>query len=245
HYDPVISISILYKKGNPDTLEEYTTIYEIYDAIVAAGKGYYIVKKDMADAFLNIPLSRLLYWLFGFEWQGCSYTETCLPFGLSTAPFLFNLFAEAFHWMLENYLGWCVNHYLDGFIRIIPPASVNEIFLDRAEQDYYELIQLLGVPRNDKKDNHESARGHIVTILGIEVVTFRLGARLPQGKVAKAQKLATAGLHRTTLSIHDSDELSGFLNFCAKVSHLGRLYLLKYNSMRYSHVSDCGSNVQR
>ncbi|KAI0996201.1 hypothetical protein K3495_g11978 [Podosphaera aphanis] len=204
---------------------EYTTIYEIYDAIVAAGKGCYNVKKDMADAFRNTPLSRLPYWLFSFKWQDCSYTETCLSFGLSTAPFLFKLFAEAFHWMLASYLGWCVKHYLDDFIRTIPPASVNETFLDRVEQDYYELIQLLGVPRNDKQDNHESARGHIVTILGIEVDTILLEARLPQGKVAKAQKLTIAALHRTTLSIHDSDELSGFLNFCAKVTPLGRLYL--------------------
>jgi hypothetical protein len=42
--------------------------------------------------------------LIGFKWEKIVYTECCLPLGLSTAPFLFNLFAEALHWVLEHRL---------------------------------------------------------------------------------------------------------------------------------------------
>jgi hypothetical protein len=37
-------------------------------------------------------------------WNGVYYKENCLPFGLATAPILFNLFAEALHWILESFL---------------------------------------------------------------------------------------------------------------------------------------------
>jgi len=51
----------------------------------------------LKDAFRNIPVSPFDYWLLLFEWLGKFYVDVALPFGLSTAPFLFNLFAEGLH----------------------------------------------------------------------------------------------------------------------------------------------------
>src|SRR3979409_380539 len=48
------------------------------------------------------PVAKLQQWLLGFQVGGKYYQETCLPFGLSTSPFLFNIFSEAFHWILES-----------------------------------------------------------------------------------------------------------------------------------------------
>jgi len=40
------------------------------------------------------------------------------------APFLFNLFAEGLHWILQSWLQWdLLDHYLDDFILIIPLSS--------------------------------------------------------------------------------------------------------------------------
>ena len=98
---------------------KYISIREVYTKILAAGRSCVIIKKDIKDAFRNIPVSTQDQWLLGFEWEGRYYNETCLPFGLATAPFLFNLFAEGFHWILESWLQWEVLHYLDDFIRIV------------------------------------------------------------------------------------------------------------------------------
>ncbi len=76
---------------------EYISIDNVFDLVREAGPGATIIKKDIADAFRNIPVAPLSRWLLGFEWQGTYYEETCLPFGLSTAPLLFNLFAKGFH----------------------------------------------------------------------------------------------------------------------------------------------------
>ena len=35
-------------------------------------------------------------------WQGKYYIDTCLPFGLRSAPYIFNRLATAIHWILQN-----------------------------------------------------------------------------------------------------------------------------------------------
>ena len=64
--------------------------------MVAAGKNCLIIKRDIKDTFRNVPIALKHQWLLGFEWQGAYYKETCLPFGLTTAPAIFNLFADTF-----------------------------------------------------------------------------------------------------------------------------------------------------
>ena len=56
------------------------------------------------------------------------YKEQFLSFGLHTAPYLFNLFAEIFHWIVEDQLQGRqlpakIVHYLDDFLIILPPTA--------------------------------------------------------------------------------------------------------------------------
>lgn len=82
----------------------YTSLHITLDKVFIAGRHSILIKRDVRDAFRNIPVAPHMQWLLGFLWKGRHYQETCLPFGLCTAPFIFNLFAEAFHWILESYL---------------------------------------------------------------------------------------------------------------------------------------------
>ena len=77
--------------------------------------------------------------LLGFEWKRKYYAEPFLPFDLRTAPYLFNLFAEVFHWILadvlkQNGMPAKVIHYLDDFLIILPhlgnPESYSRIFAE-------------------------------------------------------------------------------------------------------------------
>lgn len=112
----------------------YATLGNVFARIRRTGRGAVIIKKDIKDAFCNIPVAPHQQWLLGFEWKGVFYQETCLSFGLSTSPFIFNLFGEAFHWILESYLGWTESeHYLDDFIRIVEPSLATPCYLKRHE----------------------------------------------------------------------------------------------------------------
>jgi hypothetical protein len=199
----------------------YTSIKDIYAAILDAGRHCTIIKKDIADAFRNIPIAIDNQWLLGFEWEKQFYKEACLPFGLATAPFLFNLFAEGFHWMLQSWLRWTVLHYLDDFIRVIPQHQATLSFLQQAETEYHILTSLLGIPENKKKD----AIGTVVTVLGIQIDTNTFEARLSPEKLAKALRLTTIGLLKSKMSLFDIQSISGFLSWCAEVVRLGKIYL--------------------
>ena len=95
----------------------YTSLRKIIKMILRAGRHCIIIKKDIKDAFRNIPVAPHVQWLLGFSWGRELYQETCLSFGLATSPCIFNLFAKAIHWMLHSYLGWTdLEHYLDDFI---------------------------------------------------------------------------------------------------------------------------------
>ena len=98
--------------------------------VVIAGRDCIIIKKDIKDAFRNIPVSTINQWLLGFYWQGQYYKELCLPFGLQTAPFLFNMFAKAFHWILQSYLLIPhLQHFLDDFIFMVPLNLASDAYI--------------------------------------------------------------------------------------------------------------------
>jgi len=200
---------------------KYISITDIYKAIISAGRHCVIVKKDIKDAFRNIPIAPNNQWLMGFSWNGQHYSETCLPFGLSTAPAIFNLFAEAFHWILESWLLWTVLHYLDDFIRIISAAQATPKYLAQSESDYHALTGLLGIPENTKKD----ASGTIVATLGITLNTNNFQASLSAEKIAKAIKLTAIALAKRRMTLLEVQTIGGYLSWCSDVVRLGKVYL--------------------
>ena len=82
----------------------YSTVDEIIAIIQDLGEGAVMLKQDFQDAFRQIPVSPLNTPLLGFCFEERFYTGQFLPFGLHAAPYLFNLFAVVFHWILERHL---------------------------------------------------------------------------------------------------------------------------------------------
>jgi hypothetical protein len=197
---------------------KYTRIEDVYAAVLAAGRGAIILKRDIRDAFRNIPVSPANQWLLGFEWRDQFYAETCLPFGLGTAPFLFNMFAEALHWVIEARIQDVeVLHYLDDFLFFSPPGRDTPPLAEL----WISLTDYLGIPRNDDKDR----QGQVVEALGIEIDTLKLEARLSASKLEKARTGAEKLLRSGWASLSEMQEIAGFLAFCARVTRYGRPFL--------------------
>jgi len=75
--------------------------------------------------------------------NGQVYVDTALPFGLRSAPKIFNALADALEWIVRHRGILEVDHYLDDFIIIGPPQSKGcanslEVLLETCRQ--------LGVP---------------------------------------------------------------------------------------------------
>lgn len=106
-------------------------------AYVGQTKKQSLSKKNIIDAFRNIPVAPHQGWLLCFQWERVFYQETCFLFGLSTSFFLLNLFGEAFHWMLIFYLNWTeLEHYLDNFIHILEKLAATLLDLKAHEISY-------------------------------------------------------------------------------------------------------------
>lgn len=116
-------------QGIPDawSVIEYMAIDDIYDQILQAGAGCNIIKRDIKTSFRIVPVAEDNQHFLAFQWNNSTYIECSLPFGLATAPFLFNLFAEALHWILQCLLpAFHINHYLDDFIAIPQSPSISD-----------------------------------------------------------------------------------------------------------------------
>jgi Reverse transcriptase (RNA-dependent DNA polymerase) len=210
--------------GIPDNASaiKFIRIKDVVDMVLEAGKGCTLLKKDIKDAFRIIPVAVANRWLLGFSWEGTYYREKCLPFGLATAPVIFNFFAEAFHWILQSFLQ-CqyILHYLDDFIFALPRSQATHQAIQQFHDEYRVFTDALGIPRNDKKD----AQGTCVTILGIEIDTVALTARLPREKMDRAQNAAAHALTHKGVTLLQIQQLAGFLSFCSEVVQLGRIYM--------------------
>jgi hypothetical protein len=196
-------------------------IDDIYDQIIKAGPGCTIIKRDIKDAFRMVPVAKDNQHLLAFQWNGSTYVECCLPFGLATAPFLFNLFAEALHWILQCLLhAFYINHYLDDFIAITHSPSMSDP-AGAFDEVYHTVTDYLGIPRNTRKDE----QGTCVTVLGIQIDSIAMEARLPREKLCRATLDAAAALNATSLTLKQTESLTGLLAFCSRVVRLGRTRL--------------------
>jgi len=102
----------------------YTRVETILAYIITAGRGYYLVKRDIKDAFRIMPVSLQSRHLLGFIWKGVTYVKCCLPFGLRTALFLFNLFAKGLHWILAQQINSTIKYYLNDFIFVVKCPTI-------------------------------------------------------------------------------------------------------------------------
>lgn len=221
---------------------KYATLENIFSRICRAGQGAIIIKKDIKDAFRNIPIAPHQHWLLGSQWEDKFYQDTCLPFGLCTSPFLFNMFGEAFHWMLISYLNWIESeHYLDDFILILKAAITTIANLKSYENGYRLFTDCLGIPRQETKD----CTGTVVTVFGIEIDTNLFEARIPKDKLDKAIKATGIALTKESLTLHEVQSLTGFLFFCAQVVQLGWVFMRKLWDFIASYPFGCSRFSKR
>ena len=85
--------------------EEGKIIYDSFASAAAAlcdsGKGSVMAKLDLKDAYRHIPVRNSDWPLLGFHWEGKFYYPVVLMFSGKSAPYIFNMFAEALHWIIQ------------------------------------------------------------------------------------------------------------------------------------------------
>ena len=74
---------------------KYASVDDAAEFVEKVGRGALLAKLDIKSAYRNIPIHPGDRHLFGIQWRGRTYIDSCLPFGLRSAPKIFNATADA------------------------------------------------------------------------------------------------------------------------------------------------------
>ena len=99
----------------------YITIDMAIRQILAFGPGTLLAKIDIKSVFRLLPVHPANRHLLAMQWNNQIYIDMCLPFGLRSAPKLFNILADFLSWIVKQKGVSLVLHYLDDFLIMVPP----------------------------------------------------------------------------------------------------------------------------
>ena len=103
----------------------YITVDEVAALIVQQGRGALLAKVDIEAAYRLIPVHPQDRPLQAVRWQGHIFIDPMLPFGLRSAPKIFNSMADALNWHLQQAGIAVIRHYLDNYIIVPPPPDLH------------------------------------------------------------------------------------------------------------------------
>ena len=198
----------------------YASVDDAIRILLQLGPGGLMAKFDVESAYRNVPIHPDDRYLLGMSWRNQYFIDLTLPFGLRSAPYVFNTVATAVEWILHNnYYIRFILHYLDDFLTMAPANSrecYDNVMRARA------LFNRLGLPLHPDKCVGPTTR---LTFLGIELDSITQTARLPQEKfdatLTMLQQLAT----KKTCTRRELESLVGSLHHACKVVHPGRTFL--------------------
>lgn len=206
---------------DPDEFSlQYITVDQIIRMISKYGSGALIAKFDVEAAYCNIAVHPSDRYLLGFKWRNHYYVDLALPFGLRSAPYVFNSVADLVEWILLNAHNVSdLLHYLDDFITAGPPDS-NQCAENLATS--LAVCRSLGLPLHPDKCVGPSTR---LVVLGIELDSMAQVARLPMEKLCALQELIQSWRAPRWCTRRQLESLIGHLHHAAKVVWPGRTFL--------------------
>ena len=168
----------------------YITINHAIQKILELGTNTLLTKTDIKNAFRLLPVHPADRHLLAMEWRKHIYIDTCLPFGLRSAPKLFNILADLLSWIVEQRGVSMSLHYLDDFLTMGPASST---LFQKNLSMFQQVRDELGIPLATEKIEGPSTS---LTFLGILLDTSRMEARLPDDKLQRIQKEISSWLGR-------------------------------------------------
>ena len=214
----------------------YITVNQVAAAAVALGKGALIAKIDIKSAYRLIPVHPLDRKWLGVQWDNQVYVDGMLPFGLRSAPKLFNAVADAIEWCVAHEGVDQIFHYLDDFAVLGPPDSPT---CANALSTLTKICTELGVPLAPEKQDGPSS---VITFLGIIIDTERQELRLPGGKLQRLLEAVAEWRRSKSCTQVELESLIGTLQHACKVIQPGRSFLRRMISLlsitkhRHRHI---------
>ena len=197
---------------------------------------------DLQSAFRVIPGKRQNWRFLMMKAKhpitGTTYyfADKCMPFGAGISCSLYTEFSNALAHILSYYTGssFKVTNYLDDFL-FMESSEDRCNFMVRS---FIEICQYLGVPIAPEKIVMAAPN---VKFLGVIMNGAAKILQIPEDKKNKARNLLNGMIARRTATVKDIQEMTGLLNFLAKVIVPGRLFTRRM----YKRIATKTRNLQQ
>ena len=176
---PIINLKSL-NKFVPHCHFKMEGIQSLRDIVL---QGDFMIKLDLKDAYLAIPIHPTHQKYLSFRWRNQVYQFTCLPFGLSSAPRTFTKTLKPVITYFRS-LGVRIVVYLDDMLVLEQTREQ----LVKWRGIILDLLENLGFLINYAKSELEPSQ--IMRFLGFVVNTITMQLLLPKEKVAQTVKEA-------------------------------------------------------
>ncbi len=196
----------------------YTSVDDVIRRVLEVGSGALIAKADVKAAYRNVPVHPRDRWLLGMKWEGVTYVDGTLPFGLRSAPLLFTAVGDAIEWIATRKGASWLRHYIDDFVAV-GSKGTNECA--EAMTAFKETCQWLGMPLDESKEEGPS---EVLTFLGLVIDTVKMEVRLPQEKLSELRGLLRKWRGMKSCRRRDLESLVGSLNHACRAIRPGRAF---------------------
>ena len=196
----------------------YVTVDGAVEVIRQTGRGSFLAKVDVRQAYRIVPVHPEDRPLLGMMWEGSLFVDSALPFGLRSAPKIFSALADALEWLIRNEGVESVMHYLDDYLLV---ARTQE-GCHEALQKLLGIFERLKVPVAPEK---LEGPGTKLKFLGIELNTEEMSLRLPAEKLAELRMLVASWLGKRFCTVKELESLVGKLQHASKVIRPGRTFM--------------------
>ena len=183
------------------------------------GCGTQLVKLDLANAYHIVPVYPDTQPLLGIHWQGNTFIDRALPFGLRSSLKIFNAVADLLAWVLHCKGVPHVTHYIDDFLVFETPGS-NTVSTARAlVESIFRCIGALIA--------HHQTEGlaTMLSFLGIQIDTDRFQRNSPDDKIRRLQNLLQHWNTHKSCTRKDLKSLLGHLSHVGTVIRPSHIFL--------------------
>ena len=158
--------------------------------------------------------------MLGICWRNKFYIDTCSPFGLCSAPFIFNQLSVAIHWILQHkYSVSLLLHYLDDFFTAgAPDTSESQNNLEAM----LSVCQKINAP---VKLTEVEGPSTSITFLGIMIYTITMTVSISRERKQEYMFALQFMIEHRKCTKQQLLSLIGKLSFACKVVPTGRTFL--------------------
>ena len=195
-----LNLHIQYQKFKMETLTEVKNTIQPND---------WLIKIDLKDAYLSVPLHHKMRPLTKFLWRGELYQCLTLMFGMAPAPRLFTKLLKVPMSVLRRLLIRLVI-YIDDIIIMAQTREEAEM----AKDTTIFLLQALGFTINWKKSVLTPCKELIY--LGVKVNSTTMTLQVPEEKISYLRKTCEKTLQRNKISARQLSSVMGKLRATAQ-----------------------------